>query len=173
MSWPQDQNHRPAKNADRTRKCRRCAQALGLIPAPIGGRSGLLACGHDTRGLVYALLDFADRERHAVNSPASFAIVKPIIEQPANRCRSLMKLFASDVEDKPWFNDREMWPHYLTMLATQRFNRFNLGFGLGYDFLRQIKDAYFLFALSLPVRGSRLQRRYHSYRCRARPQSEC
>ena len=27
-----------------------------------------------------------------------------------------------------------MWPRYLTMLATQRFNRFNLSLGLGYDF---------------------------------------
>ena len=60
--------------------------------------------------------------------------------------RSLARLFVSDVEDKPWFNDREMWPRYLTMLATQRYNRFNLGFGIGYDFLTNVKDAYFLFA---------------------------
>ena len=56
-----------------------------------------------------------------------------------------MRLFASDIEDKPWYNDREMWPRYLTMLATQRFNRFNLSLGLGYDFLRRVTDAYFLF----------------------------
>ena len=129
-------------------------EALGLIPARIGGSSGLLACGYDVRGLVYALLDLADRVQHASDPLAGLAIHKPIVEQPANAVRSLMKLFASDVEDKPWYNDREMWPHYLTMLATQRFNRFNLGFGLGYDFLRQVKDAYFLFAypflLSVP-----------------------
>jgi len=60
----------------------------------------------------------------------------------------------SDIEDKPWYNNREMWPQYLTMLATQRFNRFNLGFGIGYDFLQNVTDAYFLFAypflLSVP-----------------------
>jgi hypothetical protein len=38
-----------------------------------------------------------------------------------------------------------MWPHYLTMLATERFNRFHLAFGLGYDDLRQVADSYFLF----------------------------
>jgi hypothetical protein len=58
------------------------------------------------------------------------------------------------VEDKAWYNDRAMWPRYLTMLATQRFNRFNLSLGLGYDFLRHVTDAYFLFAypflLSVP-----------------------
>lgn len=58
----------------------------------------------------------------------------------------MTRLFVSDREDKPWFNDREMWPAYLTMLATNRFNRFNLSFGIGYDFLRQVTDAYFLFA---------------------------
>ena len=37
-----------------------------------------------------------------------------------------MRLFVSDVEDKPWFYDREMWPRYLAMLAGHRFNAFNL-----------------------------------------------
>ncbi len=35
--------------------------------------------------------------------------------------RSVQRLFCSDVEDKPWFNDREMWPRYLAMLAENRF----------------------------------------------------
>ena len=64
---------------------------------------------------------------------------------PANAVRSVMRLFCSEVEDKPWFYDREMWPRYLAMLAANRFNRFNLSFSLGYDFLRQVTDAYFLF----------------------------
>src|SRR5258708_44883 len=71
---------------------------------------------------------------------------KPIVERPANLVRGIKRLFTSDVEDKPWYNDREMWPEYLTMLATQRFNRFNLALGIGYDFLRGVTDAYFLFA---------------------------
>jgi len=75
-------------------------------------------------------------------------------ERPANALRSVQRLFTSEVEDKPWFYDREMWPHYLAMLAENRFNRFNLSFGIGYDFLRAVTDAYFLFAypffLSVP-----------------------
>src|ERR1700716_2282074 len=47
-----------------------------------------------------------------------------------------------------------MWPQYLTMLATNRFNRFNLALGIGYDFIRSVTDAYFLFSypflLSVP-----------------------
>ncbi len=45
---------------------------------------------------------------------------------PANRIRSIQRLFTSEVEDKPWFYDREMWPRYLAMLAENSFNRFNL-----------------------------------------------
>jgi hypothetical protein len=66
-------------------------------------------------------------------------------ERPANEVRSIMRLFTSDVEDKPWFYDRRMWPEYFRMLDEQRFNRFNLAFGIGYDFIRQVTDAYFLF----------------------------
>jgi hypothetical protein len=66
--------------------------------------------------------------------------------KPANAVRSIQRLFVSEVEDKPWFYDREMWPRYLAMLAENRFSRFNLSFGIGYDFLRGVTDAYALFA---------------------------
>ncbi len=67
-------------------------------------------------------------------------------DRPANAVRSVQRLFTSEVEDKPWFYDREVWPRYLAMLAENRFNRFNLSFGIGYDFLRGVSDAYLLFA---------------------------
>lgn len=120
-------------------------EALGLLPVRLSGRPALLACGSDARGLVYALLELADRVHHAAEPLASLSISKPVVERPANTIRSVARLFVSDVEDKPWFNDREMWPRYLTHLAAQRFNRFQLSLGIGYDFLRSVTDAYFLF----------------------------
>jgi hypothetical protein len=57
-----------------------------------------------------------------------------------------MRMFCSDVEDKAWFHDREFWRQYLSMLVAQRFNRFNLAFGIGYDFTREIQDAYLHFS---------------------------
>ena len=120
-------------------------ESLGVFPGEAGGRKVVLACGYDARAMVYALLDLADRVQNAANPVAALASVTPHAERPANEVRSITRLFTSDVEDKPWYNDREMWPHYLTMLATQRFNRFNLAFGIGYDFIRQVTDAYFLF----------------------------
>ena len=31
------------------------------------------------------------------------------------------------------------------MLATHRFNRFSMTFGIGYDFTREVRDSYFHF----------------------------
>ena len=121
-------------------------EALGLVPSKVNGKQVLLTCGHDTRGLVYALLELNDRVQNSGQALDSLKIEKPVIEKPANKIRSLNRLFVSDIEDNPWYNDREMWPKYLTMATTQRFNRFNLSFGIGYDFLQNVTDAYFLFA---------------------------
>ncbi len=129
-------------------------EALGLVPVRWNNRQVLLACGFDVRGLVYALLEIADRVRYSDRPFDSLNIQKPIVERPANVIRSLNRLFVSDIEDKPWYYDREMWKQYLTMVTAQRFNRFNLSLGIGYDFLQNVTDAYFLFAypffLSVP-----------------------
>jgi hypothetical protein len=70
----------------------------------------------------------------------------PIVEKPANAVRSVMRQFVSELYDKPWYYDRAMWPKYLATLATNRFNRFDLTFGLGYDMLKNVADPYFVFA---------------------------
>ena len=129
-------------------------ESLGIVPVVYGGMQVLLSCGSDERGLIYALLELADRVQYSAQPLESLMIEKPVIEKPANTIRSINRLFVSDIEDKPWYNDREMWPKYLTMVATQRFNRFNLSLGIGYDFLRSVTDGYFVFAypflLSVP-----------------------
>jgi len=132
----------------------RIPEALALVPVSVGGRSALLACGADARGLVYALLELKDRVDHADDPLAALELAAPVVEQPANAIRGAMRLFASDVEDKLWFYDRRFWREYLSMLVAQRFNRFNLALGIGYDFPRRITDSYFYFAypffLSVP-----------------------
>ncbi|MBI2948463.1 MAG: hypothetical protein HYY23_12535 [Verrucomicrobia bacterium] len=129
-------------------------EALGLARGEVGTQPVLLASGSDARGLVYALLELADRVGFAERPLTALAEVKPIVEKPANAIRSVARLFTSDVEDKSWFNDRAFWDRYLTTLATQRFNRFSLTFGIGYDFTTSIRDCYFHFAypflLSVP-----------------------
>jgi hypothetical protein len=66
-------------------------------------------------------------------------------EQPANKIRSILR-FASDVEDKSWYYDKTFWQQYLSLLVAQRFNRFALAFGIGYDFTSRLRDTYFHFA---------------------------
>ncbi|HVO75381.1 MAG TPA: hypothetical protein VMT35_15235 [Ignavibacteriaceae bacterium] len=120
-------------------------EALGLIPINSDDKQIFLACGYDERGLVYTLLELADRVQYSSQSIEPLDLRKPIVEQPANKIRSIARLFVSEIEDKPWFYDHEMWQQYLTMIAAQRFNRFNLSMGIGYDFLQNVTDAYFLF----------------------------
>ncbi len=121
-------------------------EALGLVRGRMAERPVLLACGANARGLVYALLELTDRVTAADDPLASLRSIEKIVERPANVIRSAARLFTSDVEDKPWFNDRAFWDRYLTMLVTERFNRFNLTLGIGYDFTTSIRDCYFHFA---------------------------
>jgi hypothetical protein len=102
--------------------------------------NGLSAAAPDATGMVYAILELAQRA-----GQDRFGIASPIVEAPANPVRSVARFFVSDVEDKPWFNDRDFWRAYLTTLAMHRFNRFNFTLGIGYDFARQIRDCYFYF----------------------------
>ncbi len=120
-------------------------ESLALLTTTVGGHQATLACGADVRGLVYALLELADRVHLRSGPGAVLQIAPPIVESPANPVRSVMRQFTSELLDKPWFYDREMWGRYLTMLATHRFNRFHLAFGLGYDDLKAVADSYFLF----------------------------
>ncbi len=116
-------------------------EALSLSSSTAAGRPVLTAAGSDARGLAYALLELADRTRHGM----PLEVPKPVAEQAANPVRSVMRQFTSEPLDKAWFHDREGWQQYLTMLAANRFNRLHLGFGLGYDFLQNVADSYFLF----------------------------
>jgi hypothetical protein len=121
-------------------------ESVVLAPVKYRGRTLLYAKGADPRGISYALLELADRVQFAKDPLEALHIAKPIIESPANKIRSISRAFVSDVEDKPWFQDRNFWPPYLDMLATNRFNRFNLALGIGYDFTTDIRDCYFHFA---------------------------
>ncbi len=121
-------------------------ECLAIARGKPGQHTVLVAAGSDAPGLVYAVLELADRVRFADDPLVALRAMKPISERPANVIRSVMRAFVSDVQDKPWFNDRAFWQSYLTMLATHRFNRFNLALGLGYDFTTGITDCYFHFA---------------------------
>ena len=142
-------------------------EALGLVPGQLMGKQVLLACGADVRGLVYAVLEVADRVVHARDPIAAMRIDKPIVEEPANAVRSVARLFTSELYDKPWFHDEALWRRYLSELVAQRFNRFSLTLGLGYNLPRRVTDTYLYFAYPflVPVPG-------HAVRVRGLPDEE-
>ncbi len=131
-------------------------EAFCMAATSGGGRSILLLTAADVRGFLYAILEIADRVKYVRDPFAELAAMPPAEEKPAARTRSVNRLFVSEVEDKPWFYDREFWFEYLTELATNRFNRLQLALGMGYDYGHDpgVKDNYFCFAypflLSVP-----------------------
>jgi hypothetical protein len=104
------------------------AEAFALLRA--GDR--ISALGADTRGIVYALTELADRVDHAGDDP--FEGEFPLREAPATRVRSMCRAFVSETEDRPWLQDKAQWIAYFDMLVANRFNRFSLSFGMGYDY---------------------------------------
>ena len=119
------------------------AEAMAL------NRSGdrITAWGFDTLGIVYALTELADRVRTSTSDDL-FAGTFPLVEQPTARIRSMARLFCAEEEDKVWYYDKQQWRDYLTMLASNRFNRFSLTLGMGYNYPYHnpwITDVYFYF----------------------------
>jgi len=121
-------------------------ESLALVTTEFNGKPGVLATANDSRSLMYALRELADRVRHAPDPMQALQPLKPLVEEPFTEVRSVGRLFVSDVEDRPWFENRDFWPPYLSMLAAQRFNRLHLALGIGYDSLVGVTDSYLLFA---------------------------
>ena len=120
-------------------------EAFALRNGKIQGKPAVLVHGADGRGFVYGLLELADRVKLGGDLPGSLTSGDTAEEKPANEVRSIARAFVSDVEDKAWYYDKTFWRNYLSNLAVNRFNRFSLTFGLGYDFPRGVTGDYFHF----------------------------
>ncbi|MEO8358773.1 MAG: hypothetical protein ABI672_01985 [Vicinamibacteria bacterium] len=120
-------------------------ERVSMAPARMSNRDAVVLAGSDARGLVYAVLDFADRVRTGGFTDPTRVLTHTVTERPANPVRSVMRQFTSETYDSPWLFDRDFWPPYLSILASQRFNRLHLGFGLGYDTLQGVTDSYLVF----------------------------
>jgi len=136
-------------------------ESLALAQGRLEGRSVLLAAGADERGLVYALTELADRVACLETSRSALEFAEPVIERPASRVRSVIRGFNSEVEDKPWFYDRDYWREYLTMLVYSRLNRMSFTTGMGYNSASGVTDGYLLFPypffVTVPGRDVRAQ----------------
>jgi len=121
------------------------AETVAIIPGSYIGKPAILVTGIDARGIVYGLLELADRVRSSQAPLSTLHLPAPLIETTPNKVRSVSRGFCSEIEDKRWYYNREFWTTYLDTIVAARFNRFALTFGLGYDFPRGVTGDYFHF----------------------------
>lgn len=116
--------------------------SVRLAPGRVGGSPAILVNGSNERGYVYGLLELAERVQIEENPYAALHVAEPVEEHPANEVRCVSRYFCSEIEDEPWYYDRQFWPAYLDTLVASRFNRFCFAYGLEYDFPRGVTDDY-------------------------------
>jgi hypothetical protein len=120
-------------------------ESTALIPGHINNHPAVLVTGSDSRGIVYGILELAERVRSSDDPILALHISAPLVETTPNKVRSVLRAFCSEIEDKAWFYDRAFWTGYLDTLAAARFNRFNFALGIGWDFPRGVTGDYLHF----------------------------
>lgn len=86
----------------------------------------LAVAGGDDRGLMYALLDVADRIAWAPDAGDPLSQVRDAAERPAVAERSLSIYTMQKAHFEQRFFDPAYWARYLDLLARSRFNTFAL-----------------------------------------------
>ena len=104
-------------------------ESLLIRNAEWRGKSVLLVSGADDRGLMYALLDVADRVAWAEDPAKPLSEVRDIEESPEVAERGLSMYTMHKARFESFFHDEAYWARYLDMLAGNRFNTFSLLFG--------------------------------------------
>ena len=104
-------------------------ESLVIQHAELKGRKALLVCGADDRGLMYALLDVADRIAWAADPASPLSEVRDTREKPAVAERALSIYTMQRAAFEARFFDEKYWAAYFDTLARNRFNTFTLIFG--------------------------------------------
>jgi hypothetical protein len=104
------------------------AEALVVTPLK-GERPGWRAQGSDDRGLMYALLDMADRVGWAKDPQRPLSEVRATAERPYTPERGLSIYTMQKAAFEQRFFDDAYWARYFDVLARNRFNTFVLIFG--------------------------------------------
>jgi hypothetical protein len=93
------------------------------------GKDLLLVAGSDARGLMYALLDVADRTSWAKSAEQPFSEVRDVEEKPFTPERALSIYTFNRAWWESRFYDEAYWARYLDVLARNRFNSLVVIFG--------------------------------------------
>lgn len=106
-------------------------EALVVHHVEWNGASGVLICGADARGLMYAALDVAEQVRSTSGGANPLAGIAEAAESPSVAERSLTRMIMNRAETQRYFYSEQFWQRYLDMLARNRYNTFVLMFGYG------------------------------------------
>jgi hypothetical protein len=90
--------------------------------------SGSTIRASDSRGLMYGLLEAADQIRTSGR-------LHSMRENPAVAIRGIRIFIHNEDLDRPWYYSHAYWDDFFSMLAHDRFNRFNLVFAHQTDYL--------------------------------------
>ncbi len=105
------------------------SEALTIWKTAWQGKTIWVVNGYDDRGLMYALLDVADRISWSTNQKSPLSEVKETTEKPdvTERAISIYTMNRSYWESRLY--DETYWGKYLDMLAKNRFNSLVVIFG--------------------------------------------
>ena len=116
------------KNFDIKVKLSKKIESFAIIPYD----NKILIYANDSRGFIYSITELADIIKYSKNN--KLILENAIVESPKTKIRSISKCFESVDEDKEWFYDKKSWDDYLTLLISERFNRFTLTLGMQYNY---------------------------------------
>ena len=92
------------------------------------GKPLLLVSGADERGLMYGLLDVADRVGWASDAGAPFSQVRDAAETPAVADRGMTIFTMQQAQFENRLHNQEYWARYFDTLVENRFNTFQVLF---------------------------------------------
>jgi hypothetical protein len=104
-------------------------QSLAIRRSRYQGKPSVILSGGDSRGLMYAALDTAERAGWSAAGGDPFARVRDVSEQPylVERGVSMYTMQRAYFESRLY--DEKHWERYFDMLAASRINNFILIFG--------------------------------------------
>src|SRR5680860_645145 len=111
------------------REVPRVAESLMIWKTLRDARPAWVVSGYDDRGLMYGLLDVADRIGWSTDPKSPMSEVKEITEQPEVKERAVSMYTMNRAEWEQKFYDESYWANYLDMLASDRFNTLTVIFG--------------------------------------------
>jgi len=107
---------------DKGSTCPEVPEALALWKTEVGAKSAWVINGFDDRGLMYGLLDVADRVIWSTEKKAPFAHLEAVVEKPDVTTRAISMYTMNRKYWESRFYDEDYWERYMELLASNRFN---------------------------------------------------